>query len=162
MNEPEIIRELEAVTHSFGLRFVLFTGNGTGAKEAVALFDRAVMVLGPHGAGLTNSMFCRPGAVVVELTAPWAPAMYYGHLAAALDNVYRYQRVQLISGGDERVTGFHSNFTVNATETAEIVREELRKQTRPLQPVVVGGQVLREREREGIARLLAGSSAGAA
>jgi len=139
MNEAEIIRELEEVTASLGLRFVLFTGNGTGAREAVTLFDRTVLVLGPHGAGLTNSMFCRPGAVVIELTAPWAPAMYYGHLAAALDNVYRYQRVQLISGGDAGVTGFHSNFTVNATETAQIVREELLRQARPLPLVGMRG-----------------------
>jgi Glycosyltransferase 61 len=35
--------------------------------EQVRLFHEAVLVLGPHGAGLGNVVFCRPGAVLYEL-----------------------------------------------------------------------------------------------
>lgn len=39
--------------------------------EQVGLFHRAECVVGPHGAGLTNLLFCRPGAVVVEIGTPY-------------------------------------------------------------------------------------------
>ena len=130
LNEPELITELQVVTRELGLNFVMFTGNGTRAEDAIKTFDRAALILGPHGAGLTNAMFSRPGAILVELTAPWAPAMYYGHLAAALGHIYRYQRVDLDDRGDPGITGFHSNFTVNAKETAKILRVELALQAK--------------------------------
>ncbi len=39
------------------------------AKQ-INLFHSAECVVGPHGAGLTNLMFCRPGAVAVEIGTP--------------------------------------------------------------------------------------------
>ena len=39
------------------------------AKQ-IDLFHTAECVVGPHGAGLTNLMFCRPGAVAVEISTP--------------------------------------------------------------------------------------------
>lgn len=37
------------------------------AEETVELFGRASVVVAAHGAGLTNIVFCKPGALVVEL-----------------------------------------------------------------------------------------------
>jgi hypothetical protein len=38
--------------------------------EQIGLFHRAECVVGSHGAGLTNLLFCRPGAVAVEIATP--------------------------------------------------------------------------------------------
>ncbi len=35
--------------------------------EAMAMFNRAWMIIGPHGAGLANSIFAEPGTVVLEV-----------------------------------------------------------------------------------------------
>ncbi|AMV31372.1 hypothetical protein VN12_04590 [Pirellula sp. SH-Sr6A] len=38
--------------------------------DQVKLFESATMVIAPHGAGLTNTCFCAPGTVVMELNTP--------------------------------------------------------------------------------------------
>jgi len=48
------------------------------ARRIVALFQRAECVIGPHGAGLTNLVFCRPGVQVIEVGTPYRPwACFY-------------------------------------------------------------------------------------
>lgn len=56
---------LMGVLERFGFVRVLL--EDYGIAEKVALFDQAEIVLGPEGAGLTNIVFCRPGAAVVEM-----------------------------------------------------------------------------------------------
>lgn len=46
---------------------------GMPLAEQVALFHQAECVIGPHGAGLTNLAFCRPGTKVIELGTPFRP-----------------------------------------------------------------------------------------
>lgn len=41
--------------------------SGLSVAEQIAAFRRARVVVGPHGAGLTNVMFCRPGTRFIEL-----------------------------------------------------------------------------------------------
>ena len=46
--------------------------------DQVALFHRAECVVGPHGAGLTNLLFCRSGTPVIEIGTPYRPwACFY-------------------------------------------------------------------------------------
>ena len=52
--------------------FELVDPAGMSIAEQVALFSRASVVAGPHGAGLTNLLFSAPGTRVVEIFA--APA----------------------------------------------------------------------------------------
>ena len=65
----------------FGVETVVLTGM-TVADQA-ALFAECELVVGPHGAGLANVVFCMPGATLLEIF----PATYfnkaYGSLAAA-------------------------------------------------------------------------------
>ncbi|MGE6419452.1 glycosyltransferase family 61 protein [Alteromonas macleodii] len=42
--------------------------DGMQLSEQVNLFSKASVVIGAHGAGLTNTMFCKPGTHVIELT----------------------------------------------------------------------------------------------
>ena len=53
--------------------------------EQAALFDAADLVVGPHGAGLTNALFCRPGAKMLELlpAASVTPGPFHSVSAAA-------------------------------------------------------------------------------
>ena len=62
--------ELEPVLAEHG--FEVVDPAGMSIAEQVALFSRASVVVGPHGAGLTNLLFSPPGTRVVEIFA--APA----------------------------------------------------------------------------------------
>eukprot|EP00041_Stephanoeca_diplocostata_P013767 m.243721 g.243721 ORF g.243721 m.243721 type:complete len:381 (+) comp19460_c0_seq2:645-1787(+) len=61
--------------------------------DALALFSRASVVLGMHGAGLANAVVCAPNTTLIELALPEPHATYYAHLARA--NGLRYHAVPL-------------------------------------------------------------------
>jgi hypothetical protein len=73
VNEREVLRALQP------LGFVRCRLETMPLADQVALFYRAACVVGPHGAGLTNLTFCRPGTKVVEIGTPYRPwACFYG------------------------------------------------------------------------------------
>jgi len=72
VNEAEVLRALQP------LGFVPCRLENMPLAEQVALFQRAECVVGPHGAGLTNLLFCRSGTQVIELGTPYRPwACFY-------------------------------------------------------------------------------------
>ena len=72
VNETEILAELEPLGFE---RCVL---ESMPLADQIAVFHRAEWVVGPHGAGLTNLAFCRPGTHVVEIGTPYRPwACFY-------------------------------------------------------------------------------------
>lgn len=81
LNEGELIATLA----EFGFEAV--NPGGLSIREQAALFGEAEMVVGPHGAALTNMLFLPQGAAVLELAArPWGPLFY--SLAAACELRY--------------------------------------------------------------------------
>jgi len=53
-----------------------------------ALMAEADILLGPHGAGLTNMLFCAPGAQIVEIMDPDYPNPNFYALACAMEHGY--------------------------------------------------------------------------
>jgi len=49
--------------------------------QQIELFYRAECVIGPHGAGLTNLLFCRPGALAIELGTPYRVLPCFAEIA---------------------------------------------------------------------------------
>ena len=82
--------------------------------EQLSLFAQAEVVVAPHGAGLTNLVFCQPGATVVELFAPQYVNVCYWNLAATVEGLrYRY----LVCGDSARLArlqlGVDADITVD-------------------------------------------------
>ena len=50
-------------------------------KEIISRFQSARYVLGGHGSGLANIIFCRPGAAVFEIRRPGTPSEFASELA---------------------------------------------------------------------------------
>jgi hypothetical protein len=57
--------EIENVLSAIGFEVVVLSG--MSVAEQIELFYSAQCVITPHGAGLTNIVFCRPGATIIEL-----------------------------------------------------------------------------------------------
>ena len=71
-NERELLRNLRP------LGFERHRLEDMPLGEQIGLFRAAECVIGPHGAGLTNLVFCRPGTKVIEIGTPYRPwACFY-------------------------------------------------------------------------------------
>ena len=67
INHKNILRMLQTVAKKRGLRAVEYRDDPTPSlNETIETFYRAVMVIAPHGAGLSNLLFSRPGVVILE------------------------------------------------------------------------------------------------
>jgi hypothetical protein len=65
-----------------GFEVISFGGGELSLADQVALLDGACVVLGAHGAGLTNIVFLDPGVAVIELFARhWC---YHTHMALSM------------------------------------------------------------------------------
>jgi capsular polysaccharide biosynthesis protein len=83
-NEDEVI----ACLAPFGFEVVTLSGMSVAAQAA--LFSSARVVVGPHGAGFANLLFCRPGAVVLEFFSPFYVNFCYWMLARGAQLSYTY------------------------------------------------------------------------
>lgn len=70
------------------LGFVAVTMAGRSLIEQAALFARAEVIVGLHGAALANIVFCAPGTRLLEIYAPGFGNAAYGLMAAALAMPY--------------------------------------------------------------------------
>jgi capsular polysaccharide biosynthesis protein len=81
-NEPAIFRQLQV----HGFEFI----DPASERDPAYTFSQARVVVGAHGAGLANILFCRPGTRVLELIPTDHVYPHYYTLAAAggLDHSY--------------------------------------------------------------------------
>ena len=101
-NEDEILRFLEPL----GFEFVL--PERLQFAEQVELFQQAEAIVAPHGAGLANIVFCRPGTVVIELFPPDMKYTYY-KISQTVGLRYYYARAageqgRVMSRGNFRIS----------------------------------------------------------
>lgn len=87
-NQEAIAAALAHVAAQRNLEFALFDGRVTTLPETVDLFGSAALVVGVHGAGLANTLFCVEGAALLELSLPEPEFGEFRHLAGALGLAY--------------------------------------------------------------------------
>ena len=56
--------------------------------ETIKLFNRAKIIIGPHGAGLTNMLFAKKGCKIIEIMPYSDPNECYHHLTNMLEHNY--------------------------------------------------------------------------
>ena len=82
------MEELTPILKAFGFEIVL--AEDLTLEEQVRLFSQADVIAGPHGAGLTNMLFAKPHARVIEIFGDQAVHYTYWTLCEALGYDYAY------------------------------------------------------------------------
>ncbi len=68
-NYPELLSYLQQLATTNNINLEIFSDKHMpSVNETAKMFNRAFMVIGLHGAGLSNLIFSRPGTVVFEIT----------------------------------------------------------------------------------------------
>jgi capsular polysaccharide biosynthesis protein len=81
-------RALEAALAAIGFEIVI--GAALSLPEQIKLFREAALVIGPHGAGLANIAFARPGATLLELSPEYATQPHFWTSASLAGVDYGY------------------------------------------------------------------------
>jgi capsular polysaccharide biosynthesis protein len=82
--------EEEVIACLAPLGFEVVTLSGLSVAAQAALFSSARVIVGPHGAGFSNLLFCRPGAIVLEFFSPYYVNFCYWMLARGAHLSYNY------------------------------------------------------------------------
>jgi capsular polysaccharide biosynthesis protein len=91
LNEPEIIDEVTK------RGFEVLAPGALSVAEQISMFRGACVVMGAHGAGMTNIVFCEPGTAVYELLPSHYPNPCFCNLAHICD--LRYWADAFVSEG---------------------------------------------------------------
>lgn len=127
-NEDEVVAALA------DLGFAVVRLEELGQEEQIATFRDAEVVVSPHGAGLTNLGFSRPGTVVIELMMDAYLNWCYRRHAAIRGLRYDCVLGRAVRPWNAIDPAFHSQrWDVSVAEVVEAVRA-LAPMTRPARP----------------------------
>jgi hypothetical protein len=79
-----ILNEYQLIPALVPLGFEVCDPAKLSVREQRALFQQANIVVGCHGAGLTNLVWCERGTCVVEIHAPGDPGLFYWRVCEIL------------------------------------------------------------------------------
>lgn len=79
-------QEVRAVLRSF--EFEIIEDDARSLDEQIDLFRSASAIITPHGAGLTNMLWCDKGTTIIELFNQGYMPNYYYYMSQALNNPY--------------------------------------------------------------------------
>lgn len=85
-NEQQMIEGLKAAFPTERILVVKQTDTPAGL-HTLELFKRAKIIIGPHGAGLSNMVFAAPETTIIEIAFLHALPLMFWHTAAALNQV---------------------------------------------------------------------------
>lgn len=81
--------EVREVLHKFGFE-ILEDNLSRPVDEQIRLFQEAAIVVGPHGAGFTNLLWCKPGTKVLEFFNGGYTPPYFYYISQILGLDYSY------------------------------------------------------------------------
>ncbi len=115
LNEDEVVARLQP------LGFERLQAETMSFGDQVRSFSSAEIVVGPHGAGLANTVFCSPGGIVVELRAARFRPVGVSAFATLADLFdHRYGLVRGETEGQQHAAR-RADFRVDPNAVARIV-----------------------------------------
>ncbi|MEJ8802209.1 glycosyltransferase family 61 protein [Pontibacter sp. H249] len=93
--------------------------------EQVGLFEHAETIIAPHGAGLTNLVFCKKGANIIELFAKEYTPVLYADLASKVSLNYNYLSSSSHPIARDLRSAMNKDIQVPIIELEKLVKEVL-------------------------------------
>ena len=87
-DEVELLDRLKTITQEQGWLFKIFDNGASGMEKARETFSTANLIVGIHGSGLSNLLFCKKGTKIIEIGFESIAAEHYMHAAHALNLQY--------------------------------------------------------------------------
>ena len=66
-NHNKLVNNLEIIEYLKKKRFLIIKLAELSFNEQIKIFNEAKIIIGSHGAGLTNLIFCEPSTKVIEI-----------------------------------------------------------------------------------------------
>ena len=100
-NGPRSITNHEELTKAIPNFEVIYLEDYS-VKEQIRIVSEAQNIIGPHGAGLSFTVFCHPAANVIELyPKDTSELKHFAHIAHVLGHsFFRFQAVELLDDGN--------------------------------------------------------------
>ncbi len=118
----QCLNELDVINSLVKQGFVVLQLSKIDFSEQASLFSSASVVVGSHGAGLANLVFCKEGASVVEIFPSKETHSDLFHSLATAARV-DYWRLE----GESKVSGsIHSDYTVDVKRLGDVVKNIIR------------------------------------
>ena len=120
--QTQIENVVKNLTDKFGFRYELFPDNPSPSiEDTMLMFYRARVIIGPHGAGLSNMLFSRPGTIVIEAVCN-PPNICY--LKSSYHLGHRYYGVPSLKGCDRGIEIDIQELAVILQQFLETMKEE--------------------------------------
>lgn len=98
--------------------------------EQVRLFHSARIIVAPHGAGLTNVVFCEPGASVIEMSSPrFVSYLYYNMSVSSSLEYYYLVGEEELPPGNERFHSIHADIFIDIGKLEALLLQVLAERT---------------------------------
>lgn len=120
----KILNESEVLSILLPYGFEVIRSESLSFKDQIETFSQSEIVVAPHGAGLTNIVFCNPHTKVLEILPP----TYIGHCYWILGDSNNLDLYYLVGEGPELYENYYywsdgtANITVNIKELKEILK----------------------------------------
>ena len=109
------IEQLQALLSRYDFETVYLEGMST--VDQILLFQSAEFIIGAHGAGLANLLFCEPGTKVIELMPSVEMRPFFWLISQKLDLVHGLQFCDPVGG-----KGFQDDITVDIGKLEALIR----------------------------------------
>lgn len=120
-----VINELAVEQLLCGHGFQTVTLSAKALSQQANIFKNADVIVAPHGAGLSNIAFCKPGSVLIELFSPQYVNVCYWSISNLLSMQYWY----LVGGNETAIASnnaeYRQSFSVNLDKLAAIIKNVL-------------------------------------
>lgn len=88
LDHESLYQRLSVLSESFGMKFVVHGNQTVSVLEQIVMFSRAAVVIGVHGAGLSNIVYCRSKTFLIEIPVQPTKVSVYSRLASSLNLNY--------------------------------------------------------------------------